>query len=157
MNTLVVHDPALVLSNRCEPILRALPDWFGNEEGIVHYVEAIDGLPTLMATEAGQDIGFLSLQINGDHSADAYVLGVLGDRHRGGVGTAMFEAGERWLANRGIRFLQVKTAGANHECPAYEKTRRFYHRLVFVELETFDRMPDWPCPCLVMIKAIDPT
>ena len=150
-----VHAPAEGLASRCEPILRALPDWFGAEGAIEEYVARIDGLPTLMVTEDGADIGFLTLKLNGDRSADAYVLAVLGDRHRGGVGRAMFEAAEQWLLDRGVRFLQVKTVGASHECSHYEKTRAFYAAIGFVELETFETMPDWPCPCLLMIKTID--
>lgn len=150
-----VHEPATGLSSRCEPILRALPEWFGNEGSVETYVAAIDALPTVLATEGGADLGFLAIKLNGDRSADAYVLGVLGDRHRGGVGRAMFETAERWLLERGVRFLQVKTVGASHECSHYEKTRAFYAAIGFVELETFETMPDWPCPCLLMIKTIE--
>jgi hypothetical protein len=85
MTAFVVHQPAKQLASRCEPILRALPDWFGSEGAIEEYVAHIDGLPTFMVTEEDADIGFLTLKLNGDQSADAYVLGVLGDRHRGGV------------------------------------------------------------------------
>jgi len=155
MTSFVVHQPAEDLASRCEPILRALPDWFGAEGAIEEYVAHIDALPTLMVTEDGTDIGFLTLKFNGDQSADAYVLGVLSDRHRGGVGKAMFEAAERWLADQGVRFLQVKTVGASHSCVNYEKTRLFYKAIGFTELETFDKMIDWPCPCLIMIKTVD--
>ena len=150
-----IHEPAAGLSSRCEPILRGLPEWFGNAGSVEAYLATIDALPTIMVTDGDADIGFLTLKLHGDRSADAYVLGVLGDRHREGVGRAMFEAAERWLLDQGVRFLQVKTVGASHECSHYEKTRAFYTSIGFVELETFETMPDWPCPCLLLIKTID--
>ncbi len=155
MTTFVVHQPAGQLASRCESILRALPDWFGAEGAIEEYVAHIDDLPTLMVTDGDADIGFLTLKLHGDQSADAYVLGVLSDRHRSGAGKAMFEVAERWLADQGVRFLQVKTVGESHSCVNYEKTRLFYKGIGFTELETFETMHNWPCPCLVMIKTID--
>ena len=155
MTDFIVHEPAHGMASRCEPILRALPDWFGIEDSVDEYVACIDDLPTLIVTAGEADIGFLSLKLNGEHSADAYVLGVLDEHHRGGVGRAMFVAAERWLAGQGIRFLQVKTVGESHSCVNYEKTRQFYMGIGFTELETFETMHNWPCPCLIMIKAID--
>ena len=132
-----VHDPTTGLASRCEPILRGLPDWFGIESAIVHYVEAIESLPTLMVTSGADDIGFLSLKIRGPESADAYVLGILEQWHRQGVGRAMFTEGEAWLATQGVRFLQVKTVDPARECEHYAVSRRFYESIGFTKLETF--------------------
>ncbi len=155
MTDFVVHEPAHGTASRCEPILRALPAWFGSEESVDEYVACIDELPTLIVTAGESDIGFMTLKLIGEQAADAYVLGVLEEHHRGGVGKAMFEAAERWLAGQGVRFLQVKTVGESHSCVNYEKTRLFYKGIGFTELETFETMHNWPCPCLVMIKTID--
>lgn len=154
-NPFEIHDPATGCAARCEPILRGLPDWFGIESAIVHYVEAIESLPTLMVTCDEQDIGFLSLKIRGPEAADAYVLGVLEPWHRKGVGRAMFAAGEAWLATQDVRFLQVKTVDPARECEYYAMSRRFYESIGFTKLETFPTLWDESNPCLQMIKSVE--
>ena len=150
-----VHEPTTGLASRCEPILRGLPDWFGIESAIVHYVEAIESLPTLMVTSGADDIGFLSLKIRGPESADAYVLGILEQWHRQGVGRAMFTEGEAWLATQGVRFLQVKTVDPARECEHYAVSRRFYESIGFTKLETFPTLWDEANPCLQLIKCLE--
>ncbi len=150
-----IHEPTTGLASRCEPILRALPGWFGIESAIVDFVKAIDSLPTLMVTCGEDDIGFLSLKVHGPEAADAYVLGILEPWHRQGVGRAMFAEGEAWLATQGIRFLQVKTVDPARECKHYAVSRRFYESIGFTKLETFPTLWDECNPCLQMIKIVE--
>jgi ribosomal protein S18 acetylase RimI-like enzyme len=42
--------PLLEQSRLCEPILRSLPQWFGIEAAIQHYLAEIDSLPTFLAS-----------------------------------------------------------------------------------------------------------
>ena len=46
----------------CVPVLRALPNWFGIEESLVHYGDEIEKLPTFLAHEAENVVGFVSLK-----------------------------------------------------------------------------------------------
>ena len=60
----LIRGPLLGQGAICEPILRALPAWFGIEEAIVHYVNEIDQLPTFLACQQDQVLGFVSLKVH---------------------------------------------------------------------------------------------
>jgi GNAT superfamily N-acetyltransferase len=80
-------------------------------------------------------------------------MGVMPEQHRGGIGTALLEAAEAALRERGVEYLQVKTLGPSYEDECYAATRRFYEARGFVPLEEF---PDlWPGnPALLLIKRL---
>ncbi|MCX6046912.1 MAG: GNAT family N-acetyltransferase [Chloroflexi bacterium] len=138
----------------CEPILRALPAWFGIEDAIVHYVEAIEGLPTLLAYQSGQVIGFLSLQQHNVYAAEVYVMGVQPEAHRQGVGQALMQQAETFLRQQQIEYLQVKTLASSHPDPNYAKTRTFYLAVGFRPLEELPQLWGEQNPCLIMIKRL---
>jgi hypothetical protein len=50
--------------------MRALPEWFGLEEPLLRYVEAAKTLPTLIASEAERDVGFLTIKQHTAGSAE---------------------------------------------------------------------------------------
>ncbi len=152
--TTSIEGPDLGLASVCEPILRALPDWFGIEEAIVHYVEAIEGLPTFTAVVDGHVAGFISVKRHNDYSAEMYVLGVRPENHRRGIGRALVERVESWLHDEGVEFLQVKTVGPSRPCPSYDRTRAFYEAMGFRPLEEFKTLWNEANPCLVMVKRV---
>jgi GNAT superfamily N-acetyltransferase len=136
-------------SRLCESILRALPDWFGIEEATAAYIRDVAELPTFAV---GED-GFLSLKLHNARAAEIYVLGVLPDRHRRGVGRALLAAAEDYLRARGVEYLQVKTLGSSHADEGYERTRLFYEACGFVPLEEIHGL--WESnPCLLMVKRL---
>ncbi|MFN8377028.1 MAG: GNAT family N-acetyltransferase [Anaerolineae bacterium] len=152
--TLHVEGPHLNKGSVCAPILRALPQWFGIEEATRHYIESIDTLPTFLATEDDAAIGFLSVQRHYPQSAEIYVMGVLPQAHRQGVGRALLAAAEGWLAGESVRFLQVKTLSPRHPDEGYKKTRAFYAGVGFVPLEEFPTLWGEHNPCLMLIKYL---
>ena len=141
----------------CEPILRALPDWFGIEQAIQDYVAAIDSLPTFLAHDGKANprpIGFMSIKPHSPQCAELYVLGILASHHRHGIGRALLEHSERWLIDQGTRFLQVKTLSPSRPCIHYDATRRFYQAMGFVHLEELKTLWGERNPCLMMIKSL---
>jgi ribosomal protein S18 acetylase RimI-like enzyme len=136
-------------------ILRALPDWFGIESSIVEYVQNVQSLPTFVVRVGGDVVGFLTIKIHFPRAAEMYVLGVLKEHHRGGVGRAMVQAAERWLATQGVEYLQVKTLSASRNDANYARTRKFYEGVGFVALEEFPTLWNPRNPCLLMVKRID--
>ena len=149
-----IDGPHVAVSDRCEPILRELPDWFGIEEATAQYVRDIETLPTFLASIGDLDIGFLSIRRHFDTAAEMHVLGILPQYHRRGIGRAMVRHAEQWLAESGVRYLQVKTLSPSRPCEHYERTRQFYLALGFVPLEEFPTLWDERNPCLQMIKVI---
>jgi len=137
----------------CERILRALPEWFGIEEALRRYVADVPRLETLVAAEAGEVIGFLSIKRHNPSSAEIHVIGVHPDHHGRGIGRALMDAAEAALRADGTEFLQVKTLGPSRPNEPYERTRGFYRHLGFRPLEENDLWGEGN-PCLILVKHL---
>ena len=149
-----VEGPLTGQSRVCEPILRALPDWFGLEAATQAYITQTDRLPTFVAVTEEATVGFLTLKRHSETAAEILVMGVLPRYHRQGIGRALVEGAEDYLRRTGTSFLQVKTLSARHPDPNYARTRAFYKAMGFVELEEFTEIWDAGSPCLQMIKYL---
>jgi GNAT superfamily N-acetyltransferase len=169
----IVRGPLEGQGAACNAVLHALPDWFGIEESIVHYVDDVDGLPAFVALEdvfggateprdvagrvdgAGERIvRLLALARHSPEAAEIHVMGVLRERQRAGVGRILLAAAEDWLRDEGVRYLSVKTLSAAHPDPNYAATRAFYAAMGFVPLMELPGLWDPGNPCLVMVKAL---
>ncbi len=150
----IIEGPLYEKSDLCEPILRSLPDWFGIEEAIVHYADEINRLPTWLALDEAQVLGFVSVKQHNQHAAEIYVMGVRAEAHRRGIGRGLIAQAEAWCRMRGVEYLQVKTLGPSHSDTYYAKTRSFYEAMGFRALEEFKQIWDEHNPCLVMVKKI---
>jgi ribosomal protein S18 acetylase RimI-like enzyme len=137
-----------------EAVMRALPEWFGLEEPLLGYVEAAKTLPTLIASEAERDVGFLTIKQHTAGAAEIVAMGVLPDRHRRGIGRALVEAAAADMAAEGTRLLQVKTLGPAHPSLRYARTRSFYEALGFIAMEETTAVWGEANPCLIMVKAL---
>ena len=137
---IVVTGPHQEQASVCEPVLRALPEWFGIEEATRQYIEDIQGLPTLLASIDGQVVGFLTLRLHSDYAAEIHVMGVYPEWHRHGVGRALVREVEAHLRQRGVEYLQVKTLSPAHPDRNYAWTRRFYLAMGFRPLEEFPEL-----------------
>ena len=83
-------------------------------------------------------------------------MGVLPEHHRAGIGRALLQAAESWLAARDIEFLQVKTLSPRHPDPGYAATRAFYFGCGFRPLEEMPELWGPDQPALQMIKVVPP-
>lgn len=151
---LSVEGPFEGKSDACEPILRALPDWFGIESAIVEYVEQIDTLPTFLAMIADRVVGFLTISQHNEYSAEIHVMAIHPNVHRQGIGRALVRHAERWVGSEGVEYLQVKTLGPSRHDEPFERTRAFYMAAGFRPLEEFKNLWDETNPCLIMVKKL---
>ena len=136
-----------------ESLLRGLPQWFGIEEAIVHYVEDADHLPTYLAVDADTVVGAVLLRRHFPGAAEVHLMAVHPTRHRRGIGRLLLHAVEADLRAEGVRWLQVKTLGASKPSSAYAVTRAFYEASGFEPLEEISGL--WgDNPCLVMVKSL---
>jgi GNAT superfamily N-acetyltransferase len=150
-----ITGPTYNASALCMPILRAMPDWFGIEAALLHYENEIDRLPTFLAYIDEDAAGFISLKQHFSASAEIYVMGIRPQMHRSGLGRALVQACESYLAGLGVSYLQVKTLGPSHPDPGYARTRAFYTRMGFVPLEEFPQIWDEKNPCLILVKRVE--
>ena len=147
-----IDGPLAATAAICEPILRALPPWFGIESAVLDYLENIPRLPTFLAHQDGQTVGFLTLRQHFPESAEIYVMGVT--RPRRGGGKALLEAAQDWLRDSGTQYLQVKTLAASVDYPPYAQTRAFYQSQGFSPLEVLPNHWDEGNPCLLLVKNL---
>jgi GNAT superfamily N-acetyltransferase len=150
----VIEGPYFEMANLCVPILRSLPDWFGIEAAILHYATEIDNLPTLLAYESGRVVGFASLKQHTAYSAEVYVMAILSQSQRKGIGRALINRSQEWLRSHDIEYLQVKTLGPSDPDASYAKTRAFYEAMGFRALEEFRQIWDESNPCLIMVRKL---
>ena len=137
-----------------EPILRALPEWFGIEKATLQYIKDADTMPTMLVRDEGEVIGFLTIHMHFPETAEIHCMGILPQFHRQGIGKLMCESLELYLKKNGALYLQVKTLAEQRECEEYERTRKFYLAMGFSPLEVFPTLWDESNPCLVMVKSI---
>lgn len=138
----------------CRQILATLPHWFGIPESVEDYVAAADTNPTVVSTIGGHDVGILTIVTHTPYAAEVYVMGVLPQHHRLGVGAAMLRVAESWLLARDIEFLQVKTLSPRRDDEGYARTRAFYLAQGFRPLEEFPDLWNSENPALQMVKAL---
>ncbi|MBE9098491.1 GNAT family N-acetyltransferase [Vacuolonema iberomarrocanum] len=152
-STIEILAPQLNQASVCEPILRLLPEWFGIESAIVHYVQEIDHLPTFLAQNQNQIVGFLAIKQHNEFAAEIYVIAIHPKFHGQGIGRQLVTAAEVELQRLGVEYFQVKTLGASRPNPNYEKTRKFYASVGFKPLEEFLTLWEGN-PCLQMVKKL---
>ncbi len=139
----------------CEPILRALPEWFGIEEATRQYVQDIDVLPTFLALIDDEAVGFLTLKQHTEYAAEIHVMGMLPEMQHQGVGQALLAGAEAYLQEQGVEYLQVKTLSSAHPDEGYARTRAFYLALGFRPFEEFAGLWGAENPCLQMAKKLE--
>lgn len=143
------HAPA------CEAIGRALPAWFGIEEGLAEMRLAADRGPGFVALDAsGEVIGFLTVERHFPESWDISWMAVHPDYHRRGIGRRLVEVLIEDARAHGVRLLQVKTLADMHPSSEYARTRAFYRSVGFIRLEVFPDLWGPANPCLVLIRTL---
>ena len=142
-------------ADRCEAIIRGLPDWFGLEEGIAEargYLEIQDGF---VAEEDGEVIGFLTYASELRESAEITWMAVAAGAHRRGVGRELTEAVVAKARTDGRRLLLVKTLAETHPSPEYAATRAFYRSVGFLPLAVLPDLWGPANPCLLMVRPLE--
>lgn len=149
-----IEGPLFETAAVCVPILHSLPGWFGIEAAITEFANEIGCLPTFLARNSEKVIGFLSLKLHTPYSAEIYVMGILPDAHRQGIGKRLMDESQKWLCAQNIEYLQVKTLGPSRSDANYAHTRDFYLAMGFRPLEEFKQIWDEHNPCLIMVKRL---
>lgn len=136
-------------------ILESLPNWFGIPEATQEYISKSSKLPFFVAIHESKPLGFISIKENNQYTAEIYVMGVLSDYHKQGIGTSLINRVMQWAKEKGYEFLQVKTLDGSHPDIYYAKTRKFYTSVGFKPLECIPELWGKENPCLIMIQHIE--
>lgn len=136
-------------------VLEALPEWFGNKEAVLSYAGEVSSLPLWAAMDDVLCAGFLAVKIHYGHTGDIFVCGVRPEYHRNGIGRALYEAAEKYLENKGCKYVIVKTLSDIDSYEPYSRTRAYYRSVGFEPLITLTDMWDTENPCLIMLKTLN--
>jgi GNAT superfamily N-acetyltransferase len=143
-----------VKSEITNTVLRQLPEWFGNEDALLNYIDTVKEKIYYCAFDGDDAIGFICLKLNNQYTADLYVTGILKEYHRKGIGRKLVEVAEQSLLQSGYKFFMVKTLGESSDYEYYKRTREFYRSVGFYPLEEFKEIWDADNPCLIMVKSL---
>lgn len=133
-------------------VLPQLPDWFGLPESTNNYIQESKTMPFWAYYVEDKPIGFISLKENSYYTAEIFVMGILVEYHRCGIGTSLWSAFLKFAKEKGYEYVQVKTVQKGHY-KEYDITNSFYESLGFRELEC---LPLWDegNPCQVYVQYI---
>ncbi len=135
-------------------ILESLSDWFGIPESTQEYIKESARMPFYAAFDESKPIGFISLKENNKYTAEIYVMGVLSEYHKQGIGRALFNKVFNLAKEKRYQFLQVKTLDETHPDVNYAITRKFYLSVGFKPLECLPELWGKENPCLIMVQSI---
>jgi len=138
-----------------EEILRLLPDWFGNEAGLMDYVNTVSDYPFFGAFEGEACVGFFSGMIHHGRTGEIYVCALHPAHHRKGLGKKLYETLEDYFIDQGCEYVMVKTLSPLRESVHYAQTRNFYHTVGFKDFYTNKAIWGHENPCLIMVKNIE--
>ena len=138
----------------CNGILRALPNWFGNEFAILNYTKQVQAMKFFAAFYHNIVIGFVAVKVHNPYTSEIFVMGILKEYHRQGIGKKFIEQCENYCKENKMEFLTVKTLDESGESNSYANTRAFYSSMGFKPLEVFPLYWDEANPCLFMAKYI---
>ena len=134
-------------------VLKQLPEWFGLPDALEDYVQKSREMKTVGCYFKNYMVGFLSLKKTSPKAMEVYVMGILPQLHRMGIGTRLMRMAEQEAEKAAMQYLQVKTLSPKVQDPDYLKTYAFYERMGFCPLEVLPLWDEWN-PCQLMVKYI---
>lgn len=138
----------------CEAIGRALPEWFGIEEGLRELRHAAETQPGFVATLSTGIVGFVTLERHFPESWEISWMAVHPDHHRSGTGRMLIDAAVDHCQSHDASILLVKTLADTHPSPEYARTRAFYTGMGFMRLQIVPDLWGPHNPCLLLARAV---
>jgi len=142
-----------IKQNVARLILEALPDWFGIPEAREEYIAQSSNNVFFCAFDGDTPVGFLYLKETGRDTVEIYVMAVLKEFHRKGIGRELFNSAKKAASQQGYSFIQVKTVQMG-KYEEYDRTNQFYLSLGFKEFEVFPTLWDEWNPCQIYVMSL---
>lgn len=139
--------------NIARTILKRLPEWFGLPDSTNEYIQNSKDMPFWAYFDEDKPVGFIVLKETSEFTAEIYVMGILKEYHRKGIGRLLWDEFLQLAKGQGYEYVQVKTVKKGHY-EEYDITNSFYEKLGFKELECFPALWDEWNPCQVYVKYI---
>lgn len=139
--------------NICRNITHQLPEWF-DAVGKEQYPDGVSSTLVWAGFIDNKPVGFISIKKNNEFTSEVYVLGVLKQFQRNGIGEKLLEAAYDQIIQDGVKLLVVKTLDSSANYEPYEKTRNFYKKNGFLPVDVYNKIWNEENPCLLMAKVI---
>lgn len=139
--------------NIANAILNQLPEWFGLPDSTNEYIQNSKNMPFWSYYDTDKPVGFIVLKETSSAAAEIYVMGILNEYHRQGIGHLLWKVFQQYAKEHGYEYVQVKTVKRGYY-KEYDITNAFYEKLGFKELECFPSLWDEWNPCQVYVKYI---
>ncbi len=137
----------------CLQILEQLPEWFEIPESRTVYAKTCKGLPFWADMEQNVARGFIAMKETSKYAVELYVMGVLKEYQRQGIGRKLFDSFYIYAKENGYEFVHVKTVREGMY-PDYDVTNAFYQKIGFKELECMEDLWDAANPCQVYVMCV---
>ncbi|MGH8931479.1 MAG: GNAT family N-acetyltransferase [Egibacteraceae bacterium] len=158
MRRQIHHLDPLAHATGCDDVIRSLPYFFGQPEGVAACAEAVRQQSGWVAEQDGVVTGFLTLERHVPDSAEVTWMAVCQGHRRAGIGRVLIERAIADLAGKGALFMFVFTLGPSFpeqgRADSYEGTRQFYRSMGFVPLREL-QLEDWSVPALLLVRRTD--
>lgn len=141
-------------SEICKQILIALSLWFNIPQAVNDYINQVQEMPFYACFLGRRAVGFIAIKQHNSDTAEVYVMGVLSEYHRQGLGTRLINEAVKLGVNTNRKFLTVKTLAEFHLDESYANTRKFYRALGFMPLEINTEIWGKTSSCLLMVKPL---
>jgi len=141
-------------SDICYYILKSLPLWFGIPESNNEYCQNVKKHDFYKIGENEKPIGFISLKENNEYVSEIYVMGILPEYHRKGIGKNLIDFASVLAKTNNKSYLEVKTLAADRESEEYRRTRLFYTKTGFIPIDVLYNEWGLDNPCLIMLKPL---
>lgn len=153
-NTVRIAPLTLAHIDQVETIARALPAWFGIEEGLQDLRHCAKAQPGFVALHEEDVTGFVTFDQPFPETWEITWMAVSLNHHRRGIGRALVEAVITDAGASGARLLHVKTLADSHPSPEYARTRTFYGTMSFERLIVLTDLWGLETPCLLMVRPL---
>jgi N-acetylglutamate synthase-like GNAT family acetyltransferase len=138
----------------CDAIIAGHPTFFGDPDGLTAYRDAVRTQRGLVAVDAGEVVGFLTLEPSSEQTLEITWMAVRNDRRRNGIGRLLVDGAMQTAASDGVRMLCVLTLGPSDPDEGYKQTRAFYRGVGFVPIKEID-LKSWNDPwALLLARAV---
>ena len=139
----------------CYKTIDNLDNWFGKEDTNQKYSRGVRKDFFLSAQIGNIPIGFISVKDHNQFTSEVYVVGILKEFHKKGIGERLIKIASNRLSKDNKKFLTVKTLSGSNTDKYYKKTRKFYKSMDFYPLEEMPELWSEEEPCLYMVKILD--
>lgn len=137
-------------SGMSDVIIKALPEWFGENHGEQDFAEHVRGKDAFAAYVDGEGIGLIALKYHFDVTAEVWWLGLHPHHHNKGIGTMLFKRAREHAIAKGCKHMIVNTVSDRSPDSHYAKTRDFYFKQGFMPLFEYNEH-DHPNPMMCMV------